>query len=418
MRTDVSIDKRKIALLAVLYASQGLAPGFAFVAVPALLRGQGVSLMGVGLSTLLMLPMAFKFVLGPWADGVAVAGRDRSWMTALQSGAALCFFGLTLVPPARGAVPFLAVIGVAYLLIAVVDVITDGVAVRLLTAEERPLGNAAQYGGYYAGAVFSGGLFLAILPHVGWGPAVTLLAMLILAGLAAARALPALPAPPPAAAAAPRASVLAFLFGPIAWQVLVLLLLLDLPQNIGIAMLGPFLVDGGLSLPQVGLVYGIGGMLAAAAGAFAGGALLSRVPRVTALVIAGALQALSLLGLAAAATQPKLSLATAFAVVCTASGLASAFNITISSWFMDNSSPRQPATDYSVMSCAHVASYAWFGGLAGIGAAAVGFPAFFATTGVLALVLGLIGWPWLRRLSAGRSAAAAAPLPAVAIAAE
>jgi MFS transporter len=400
MRTTVSVDKRKIGLLAVLYASQGLAPGFAFVAVPALLRGQGVSLMGVGLSTLLLLPMAFKFVLGPWADGVAAAGRERSWMTGLQSGAALCFFGLSMVPPERGAAPFLAVIGVAYLLIAIVDVITDGVAVRLLAAEERPLGNAAQYGGYYAGAIFSGGLFLAILPRLGWAPAVSLLALLILAGLAAARVLPALPAVAPATGGgAPRASTLAFLLGPLAWQVLLLLFLLDLPQNVGIAMAVPFLVDGGLTLPQVGLVYGIGGMLAAAAGAFLGGALLSRVPRVTALVIAGVLQSLSLLGLAALATQPKLSLAAAFAVVGTASGLASVFNITLSSWFMDNSSPNQPATDYSVMACAHVATYAFIGGLAGKGAATVGFPVFFATTGALALGLVLVAWPWLRRLA-------------------
>ena len=400
MRTNVSIDKRKIGLLAVVYASQGLAPGFAFVAVPTLLRGQGMSLRGVGLTTLLLLPMAFKFVLGPWADGLAAAGRDRSWLTALQAGAALCFFGISLVPPARGAAPFLAVIGVAYLLIAVVDVITDGITVRLLTAEERPLGNAAQYGSQYAGTIFSGGLFLAIQPRLGWAPAVTLLALLILAGLAAARALPALPAPAPAASAGtPRASVLTFVLGPTAWQVLLLLLLLDMPQNVGIAMVAPFLLDGGLSPGQVGLVYGTAGMLAAAAGAFLGGALLSRLPRVQALVIAGALQALSLLGLAALATLPQVPLAAAFAVVCTASGLAGAFNITLSSWFMDNTSRDQPATDYSVMACAHVGTYAFIGGFAGKGAATLGYPAFFATTGALALVLVLIALPWLRRMA-------------------
>ncbi len=97
--------------------------------------------------------------------------------------------------------------------------------------------------------------------------------------------------------------------------------------------------------------------------------------------------------------RPQLPLAAAFAVVCTASGLASVFNITLSSWFMDNSSRDQPATDYSVMACAHVATYAAIGGFAGMGAKTLGYPAFFATSGALALVLALVALPWLRRLA-------------------
>jgi PAT family beta-lactamase induction signal transducer AmpG len=134
-----------------------------------------------------------------------------------------------------------------------------------------------------------------------------------------------------------------------------------------------------------------------------------------ALAVAGVLQSLSLLGLAALASRPELSLATAIVGVCAASALASAFNIALSSWFMDLSSRSQPATDYSVMACAHVASYAFIGGVAGKLAETLGFSAFFATTGALALVLVLVAWPWLRRLASPRAAAvdpllAAAPV--------
>ena len=174
----------------------------------------------------------------------------------------------------------------------------------------------------------------------------------------------------------------------------------------------PFLIDGGLSGAQVGLVYGTAGMLAAAAGALVAGTVLSRVPRGPALVFAGVLQALSLLGLAALATLPELSLAATVAVVCTACGLASAFNIALSSWFMDHSSAAQPATDYSVMACAHVATYAFMGGLAGKGAQALGYPAFFAASGALALVLVLVAWPWVRRLTATRAPAIGIAAPA------
>ncbi len=401
----MTVDARKVALLAVVYASQGLAPGFAFAAVPVLLRVQGVSLVGVGFAGLLLLPMCFKFVLGPWADRLAAVGLARTWMSGLQVAVAVCFAALTVLPPSHSVAAFVAVVGLAYLLVAAVDVITDGIAVRLLSPEERPLGNAAQYGGYYAGAILSGGLFLAIEPKFGWAPAVTTLALMILAGLAAARALP--EPPRRALAVAPngaqRASVLRFLFGPIAWQVLLLLLVLDMPQNVGIAMVAPFLIDAKLTQAQVGLVYGTAGMLAAATGALLGGALLMRLPRVMAVVTAGVLQALSLFGFAFVATLGAVPLTTALAVVCVANALASAFNIALSSWFMDRSSPQQPATDYSVMSCAHTATFALAGPIAGRGAQVLGFPAFFAATGALALVLVFVGWPWLRRLASPRA---------------
>src|SRR6185503_9156613 len=141
--------------------------------MPVLLRKQGVSLSAVGLSTLLLLLVTLKFVFGPWTDRLAAAGRTRVWMAGLQTAVALCFVSLALLPPSRGVAPMLIAVGIAYLLVAVLDVITDGVAVRLLSAVERRLG---------------------------WTPSMLLLALLVAAGFTAARWLP--EAPPPALAAA------------------------------------------------------------------------------------------------------------------------------------------------------------------------------------------------------------------------
>jgi MFS family permease len=397
---------RKIALLALLYASQGIAPGFAAFALPVLLRREGVSLQNVGLAGLLLLPVAGKFVLGPWADRVAGAGRLRGWMSALQGLLAACLAGIALVPPGRSLPVFLTLIGGAYLVVAVLDVLTDGLAVRLLTPAERPAGNGAQYGGYYLGSILAGGLFLAAEPRLGWVPAVAALAAVVATGWLAARALNAGEAEAsggPTPADGQRPSILAFLKGPVAWHVMGLLLLLDLPQNVGIALVGPFLLDGGLSQAQVGLVSGTAGLAAALAGAAAGGALLARLPRVGALVLAGVLQALPLLGFAWLGARGPLGVGAVAVVVCVAYFAASLFNVALSSWFMDRLSPHQPATDYSVMACAHTLTFVVANPIAGVSASRLGFPLHFLVAGGSCVLLLAIAVPWLRWLEIRRT---------------
>jgi MFS family permease len=413
----VNVDTRKVGLLAAVYAGQAVAQGFATFAVPVLLRKQGVSIQAVGFANLLLLPMALKFVFGPWADRLQAKGKGAMWMSGLQLAAAACFAALVVSPLSHGILPFVSLVAAAYLLVAVLDVFTDGLAVRLLSVEERPIGNTAQYGGSYVGGILAGGLFLAAEPKLGWGAATSALALLIAAAWVALRALPSVP-PEQLAATSEKASLLAFFRGPVARHVLPLLLLLDFPQNVGIALVGPFLIDSGLTQAQVGLVSGTVGLTAAVAGALAGGLLLARLSRVMALVAAGALQAVPLIGLAWLASG-HITLPLAFAVVGVAYFFASVFNIALSSWFMDLASPKQPATDYSVMACTDFATFAVAGPLAGALASALGFGGYFLVCGVAALVLLGLALPWLRvvsRLGASAAKPVAPPPGAVAVA--
>jgi PAT family beta-lactamase induction signal transducer AmpG len=211
------------------------------------------------------------------------------------------------------------------------------------------------------------------------------------------------------------ASVLAFFRGPVARRVLPLLLLIDMPQNVGIALVGPFLIDLHLTPAQVGLVSGTAGLLSALAGAVLAGALLTQLSRVRALVIVGTLQAIPLFGFAAMASLQAGGLPTALLVVCTAYGFASAFNVALSSWFMDLVSPRQPATDYSIMACVHTGTFAVAGPIAGWCAQRFGYAPYYLVSGALALVLLAVGYRWLRRpleLGSPGAVAAAAGDPA------
>jgi PAT family beta-lactamase induction signal transducer AmpG len=216
---------------------------------------------------------------------------------------------------------------------------------------------------------------------------------------AQAAARPAQPMPVPS-----RATILAFVKGPVARHVLPLLLLLDLPQNVGIAQVGPFLLDLGLTQAKVGLVSGTFGLLAAFAGAGAAGALLARLSRVAALVTAGALQALPLLGFAWLAARGEPDVVMATLVVTTAYFTASAFNVALSSWFMDRLSAAQPSTDYSVMACAHTLTFVVANPIAGATAGGLGFGRHFLLAGVCCLLLLASAVPWLRWLEARRPA--------------
>ena len=59
---------KKLTLLGSLYLAQGLPDGFFRQTLPVMLRREGVSLEGIGLATLLMLPWGLKFLWAPLVD--------------------------------------------------------------------------------------------------------------------------------------------------------------------------------------------------------------------------------------------------------------------------------------------------------------------------------------------------------------
>ncbi len=95
---------RKLGLLATLYLAQGLPFGFFTVALPVLMREQGLSLPDIGLTNLLSLPWALKFLWAPLVDRFAGGrlGRRRSWILPLQGASVLAVVGLSLVDPRTG----------------------------------------------------------------------------------------------------------------------------------------------------------------------------------------------------------------------------------------------------------------------------------------------------------------------------
>ena len=91
----------KLGLLTSLYFSQGLPFGFFTQALPVLLRQRGVDLGMIGLTSLLALPWALKFLWAPLVDRhwLPSIGRRRSWILPLQGLTAMAMVLVALLDP-------------------------------------------------------------------------------------------------------------------------------------------------------------------------------------------------------------------------------------------------------------------------------------------------------------------------------
>ncbi len=187
-------------VLLTLYFAQGLPSGFITQALPAILREYEVSLEMIGLSGLLLLPWALKFLWAPVVDKYFIAkwGRSRSWILPLQliSAGIVAIVGLFDPHQLSSLDTLWAIYGLLFLLSligATHDVAADGLATRSLTglirnnpslpAVKNPyqgMGNAAQVIGYRMGLILGGGVLLLVLGQWSWRYSFFAMAALIL----------------------------------------------------------------------------------------------------------------------------------------------------------------------------------------------------------------------------------------------
>ena len=387
----------RLGLLAGLYVAQGLPQGFFTQALPAILRREGVSLVGVGLANLLALPWALKFLVAPWADGRAPGrlGRRRGVILPAQAASVVALAALAWFDPSReGLAPLLAVTLLVNVLAALQDVATDGLAVELLRPDERGLGNGVQVGGYRLGMILGGGGLLVVSPALGWWG--TLLA---LAGALAAASLPALrhaEAPPPPAgpraarAGWPRLADWVDRPGGLGW--LAAIAAFKGGHWLGTAMLRPMLVDAGWGLDDLGWLLGSAGFTAGLAGAAVGGAATGRLGRRRAVVLFGALDALTLAAYAVLALGELAPGPTA--AVCAlehlTSGMATAALFTA---MMDACRADRAATDFTVQACVVVIGSGLAAAVSGWSAERLLYPGHFALAAALAAAgVAVIAW--------------------------
>lgn len=343
----------KLWLLGSLYLAQGLPYGFFTTALPVLMREAGLSLKAISATALLFLPWALKFL---WAPLVDRTGTRRQWILPLQLAAAGGAALLSFVDIGDSFLLIFAALLMFNLLAAMQDVATDGLAVRLLSEQERGLGNGLQVGAYRLGMVLGGGWLLWVFAKSGW-PTM----FMAMSGLLLLTSLPVLflrgETVESHAARPPVSQLLSGWARRLRQRGLPLFILLICVYKFGDSMVSslvsPFLKDYGLSKEEIALLKGTLGSAAGLAGAALGGWLAWRLGRRAALLGCGLLQTLSLAPYLAAA----LGLGGKEMIWAGCIGehlLGGMATVALFTLMMDASDPDHAGTDYTLMACAIV----------------------------------------------------------------
>lgn len=376
----------KITLLIALYMAQGLPFGFFTLALPVLLREAGYSLTQISLLSFVALPWVLKFLWAPFLDHT---GTRRVWLLGFQLTSIVGALLLTQADPSHGLMVLIVAAFAFNILAASQDVITDGLAVRMLDTKERGLANAIQVGAYRFGMILGGGLLLSVFARTNWQ--VTFVCM---AGLLVLTVLPTFflkeTANNTGGATYSGGELLIGwlqrLMQPgILWFAAIIFLYRFGDQMVA-TLLGPFLIDQGMNKEAIALMKGTVGSATSLFGALLGGWLAYSAGRRTAVLTSGIAQAASYtLYIVAALGMGGVSLLWA-ATICEGV-IGTMATVALFTLMMDASDPEHAGTDYTLFASLVVI----MGPIGNVSGAAVADAIGYASAFTLGSILALLG---------------------------
>lgn len=269
-----------------------------------------VSLVNIGLITLVGLPYTYKFLWAPFLDKyypsfLRCTQRRKAWMILCQACLALLILAMAFLSPEKH-LYLIAILAVSVAIFsATQDIVIDAYRTEYLLPEERGLGSAAFIFSYRLATLISGGLGLVFADQFGWSCYFIAMSVMMLIGLFIVLYLPSVKE----TVAESRSffdvfihPFKLFLQRPLAWTILVFIILYKFgdafTQSLGTTF---FLRELHLSLSQVGLLYKTVGLISTMLGAYIAGFLLPNLGLYRALLIFGVLQAVANLAFVALA---------------------------------------------------------------------------------------------------------------------
>jgi MFS family permease len=376
----------KILLLVALYLAQGLPYGFFTLALPVLARQAGMSLTAIGALSFLALPWALKFLWAPYVDE---RGSRRAWLLSLQLSSIAAALVLAHQDLDSSQLPLIVGAFAFNLLAATQDIVTDGLAVRMLDAHERGLANGVQVGAYRVGMIIGGLVLPLVFTRAGW--TVTFVSM---AALLSLTILPVLwlRTSPPGAAPTSRPGFAKLLLGwaqrlrtPGVPTFIVLILCYRYGDQLVTTLLGPFLTDAGYDLESIAVLKGGVGNATSLAGAALGGWLAFSAGRRTAVLGSGVAQAACFLLYILAGFDVGGVGMLYVATICEGV-IGTMATVALFTLMMDASDPEHAGTDYTLYASVVVLVSTLGGVSAGAIADAFGYVAAFISGAVLSLV--------------------------------
>lgn len=397
----VPVTRLGLAVIVALYLAHALPLYFYNVAMPAILRSQGVDLRWIGMLSLLYVPWAFKFLWAPLVDRhyVQALGRRRTWLWLTQAALVLGIVVLALTGLEHGLLLFVLVGVWISTFAATQDIAIDGYTVESLAPAEHRLGSMAQSIGVGLGSMLGGAGVLWLYQVVGWQSA-----LLTLAGLTALTMLAVARVDDRHAAAATAATpgfIATFKRREVRWTLL-LILVYRLVEAPAMAMLTPLLVDRQWSLTQIGLLMSVAGASVGLLAAVLAARLLQRQTPASLLLRAGWLRSLAYLLIAGLllsglADGSPLWLGAMVLVLLAIRYLAMT---SLYALFMQLCSRQQAGTDFTVLVCIELLVFFVGGSLSGFLAKSLGYDAYYLLLGGLSVLSVVLCKPIVRLIQA------------------
>lgn len=340
---------RRRILFASLYASEGAPIGFLWWAFPTILRSRGVPLDEItGLTALLVLPWALKFLWAPAIDVLRSRWPLKQWILLSQFVMGASLVPLVFLDPQSNLGLLTAVLLMHAVAAATQDVSIDALCIRTTSPRERGSLNGWMQTGMLLSRSLLGGGTLIVLQA--WGMTAVVLSLITVVWSSSILLLQTRPGAedPSSTPAIPRFvdSLRSAFSRRQTWLVLLFALISGAAFEAVGAVGGPFLIDQGCTEEEIGVFFLVPAVVCMAVGAIAGGMLSDVLPRISAVRIflagtAASVLILSALDAAGSGLTPVLG-ALAFVYFTIGLFVASTYAL-----FMDHTDPRLGATQFS-----------------------------------------------------------------------
>ncbi|WP_372617090.1 AmpG family muropeptide MFS transporter [Falsiroseomonas sp.] len=414
-------DRRFLVMLALGFAAGIPLPLTGFT-LRQWFSESGISLAAIGLTALIGLAYAFKFLWSPVLDHAAPPflrrlGRRRGWLASIQPALMLAILALGFTDPVGAAGVTVAIAVLVAFLSASQDIVVDAYRIEVLEERQQGYGLACYIWGYRGALLAANAGALAMAEFAGWTAAFAMCAALVGIGFVATLLAPE-PEARPIGAATWAERLRAAVVDPFAdflrrryWvAILAFICLFKLGEALAGVMTAPFYRSLGFSRLEVAAVGSVFGLVATLAGVMAGGFVVARLGTGRALVVTGLLQMLSNLMYVALA-QAGHSMPMLWAQVGVENftdGLADAAFVTYLSAL---TSRAFTATQYALLSSLAAVPLRTLAGTSGWLAEGLGWTWFFLLTTFAALPAMAIMVFLLRRLPPDEAPAPASVLP-------
>lgn len=380
----------RLAVILIFGFSSGLPLALTGSTLQAWLTVSGVDIQTIAWFSWIGIPYLLKFLWSPVLDRYVppFLGRRRGWILLTQLALVAGVAAMGTASPNET----LWLLGLLALFVAFAsasqDIVIDAYRTDVLPAKERGAGAAVSVFGYRMAMLLSGGVALILADQIGWRETYFVMAALLAACIFSSFVAPE-PDTPPDTPKTLKDAVLAPLRDFFTRRGALSLLLLVMLYKFGDALAGTlstaFLIRGvGFTPTDVGVVNKGLGLASLLLGALAGGVLMANMRLYTAMLLFGALQAVSNLSFAVLAvagkSYPLLVFTVAFENL--ASGMGTAAFVAFAMALCNH---RFSATQYALLSAIASLGRILFGPVTGELVTLMGWANFFVLTFFAAL---------------------------------